>query len=166
MFQPFCFGIPPPGRGVKTLPRSKSQKRVSGRVSEGPGRPPPKKTSQKQVSWRLGDSASQNHLFFDSGDSFLTRLGGGSWPGPSETPLETLPETFFDFLRRESIPEKPSPLPHMKGVWAGRERFCPHTCARWHEITAEINGLNIIFRHSKAISCTQTLPARRLFSRK
>ena len=40
MFQ-FNLGPPPPGRGVKTLPGSKSQKRVSGRVSgavsEGPG---------------------------------------------------------------------------------------------------------------------------------
>ena len=52
------LGSPPPGRGVKTLPGSKSQKRVSGRVSEGvsegPGRPP--KTSQKRVSWRLCES--------------------------------------------------------------------------------------------------------------
>ena len=36
----------------------------------------------------------RNHLFFDSGDSFLTHFGGVG-PGPSETPSETLPETLF-----------------------------------------------------------------------
>ena len=46
-FPASCLGTPRPGKGVKTLPGSKSQKRVSGEVFEGPGRPP--KRSQKQV---------------------------------------------------------------------------------------------------------------------
>ena len=64
---------PPPARGVQSLPSSKSQK---GSPGESPGEFPrvladPPKTSQKQISWRL---RVKNHLFFGSGDSFLTRF--------------------------------------------------------------------------------------------
>ena len=81
---------PRPGRRVKTLPGSKSQKRVSGRVSGGSlwgslrGSWP---TPPKRVKTSLLETLRvKNHLFFDSGDSR---------PGPSETPPETLPETLF-----------------------------------------------------------------------
>ena len=63
IFLPFP---PPPGRGVRTLPGSKSQKRVSGKVSKGvskgPGRAPQigrngKKKAEKWILAKRGRMA-------------------------------------------------------------------------------------------------------------
>ena len=98
------FGVatPRPGRGVKTLPGFKSQKRVSGRVSggvsEGPGRPP--KTSQKRISSRLCESKIT--CFFDSGDSFLIRFGG-SGRTLGDSPRDSPRDSFVTFWAGEGF---------------------------------------------------------------
>ena len=67
----------------KPSPAQKVKKESSGEsLGESPGvlADPPKRVKNESLG--------------DSGDSFFDSLGGGR-PGPSETPLETLPETLF-----------------------------------------------------------------------
>ena len=66
-----CLSLQP-GRGVKALPGSKRQKRVSKGVYEGT-RLTPKKES-KTNRWET--PRVENHLFSDSRDSLLTHSGG------------------------------------------------------------------------------------------
>ena len=98
---PFRLGSPPPGRGVKTLPGSKSKKKSPGESPRGsPGllaNPP--KTSQKRVSRRLCESKITCFL---TPETRFDSLWGGR-PGPSETPLETLPNRTKTSTAPESV---------------------------------------------------------------
>ena len=93
---------PPPGRGVKTLPGPKGQRRVSGGVSaessRGPGDPPKKVKNESP-----GDSGSQKSSVFDSGDSFLTffrPLGDSPGDSPGDSFLTFWAGEGFDSSAR------------------------------------------------------------------
>ena len=110
-----CLALRPPptwqrSQNPPRFKKSPPPERVSGGVSEGPGRPP--KTSQNEPS---GDTASQKSPVFDSGGSLLTRFGGiGQDP-------RRLPQRLFRRLfRRLSEPGRVlTPLPGRGGCKSG-----------------------------------------------
>ena len=102
MFAILVLRPPRPGRGVKTLPGSKSQKRVSGGVSGESLRvlADPPKTSQKRVS------GVKEQVIFDSQSLQETRFWlvlGGSARTLRDSPRDSPGDSFLTFWAGEGF---------------------------------------------------------------